>query len=279
MLKLLLFITALLIFTSCKEHGRLSHEVASKLNQDSIKAKQDSIIEKYLKQGAWKHHYYSKKWNFYIDEGLKQDSTIAYLWQQKAMPFFKQRKYEVGLLYLDQAVKYDTFWLDYRGFIKCIFGKTYKDALVDFEECKKRKNNGYIMDHSYDFYMALCYLQLNEFQTALSILKSNIDKTEKEKGKDWIHHLDLFYLGVIYYELGDYDKAIAAFDRSIAKYSNFSDAKFYKGQCIGLKGDSVKGVDLIKEAKKDFQEGSTINEDNSLYELYPYQVNWKMVHF
>jgi hypothetical protein len=41
----------------------------------------------------------------------------------------------------------------------------------------------------------------------------------------------------------------------------------------------VKGVELIKKAKKDFEEGYTINEDNSLYELYPYQVNWKMVHF
>jgi tetratricopeptide (TPR) repeat protein len=270
MSKLFLFISALLMFTSCVGQVTLHSDPSSK-------ARQDSIIEKYLKQGAWKYHYFSKEWNTYIDEGLRQDSTIAYLWQQKAMPFFKRRKYEVGLQYLDQAVKYDKFWLDYRGYIKCIFAKTYKEALADFQECKKRNDNGRIMDHSYDFYMALCYLQLNNFQVALFILKADIDKTEKEKGKDWVHYLDLFYLGIIYYELADYDKAIVAFDRSLFKYPNFSDAKYFKGKCIALKGDYDKGTDLIKEAKKDFEKGYTINEDNVLYEPYPYQVNWKMV--
>ena len=272
MSKLLHYIPVLLILSSCKGQETLKPDPASK-------AKQDSIVEKYLKQGAWKHNYFSKKWNEYIDEGLRQDSTISYLWQQKAMPFFKQKKYEVGLSYLDKAVKYDKSWLDYRAFMKCIFIKAYKDALVDFEECKKRNNNGNIMDHSYDFYMALCYLQLNDFQVALSILKADIDKTEKEKDLKWIHFLDLFYLGIIYYELADYDKAIVAFDRTLSQYSNFSDAKYYKGQSIALRGDTKRGIELIKEAKNDFEKGYTINEDNSLYEPYPYQVNWKMVHF
>jgi len=270
MSKLFLFISILPVVTSCKGQGILNPDSSSK-------AKQDSIIEKYLKQGAWKYPYFSKEWDAYIDAGLKQDSTIAYLWQQKAMPLFKRRKYEVGLLYLNQAVKYDKFWLDYRGFIKCIFAKAYKDALVDFQECKKRNSNGHIMDHSYDFYMALCYLQLNDFHKALSVLKADIDKTEKENGKDWVHYLDLFYLGIIYYELGEYDKAIITFDSSLSKYSRFSDAKYFKGKCIILKGDYDKGIELMKEGKKDFEKGYTINEDNSLYELYPYQVNWKMV--
>ena len=47
------------------------------------------------------------------------EPTNAYLWQQKAMPFFKQKKYELGLQYLDSAIKYDqTNYEDYPYQIK-----------------------------------------------------------------------------------------------------------------------------------------------------------------
>ena len=239
-------------------------------------ARQDSIIAKYLKRGAWKHNYFSREWQENIDEGLKQDSTVAYLWQQKAMPLFKQRKYELGMTYLDKAVRYDTGeFLSYRAFIKCIFAKTYKSALKDFEECKRRNPGAGIMDHSYDFYMALCYLQLNQFDTALAVLKRDIAKADNGGLPNGAHYLDIFYLGIAYYELEDYNNAIATFDRSLQQYPNFSDAEYYKGQCVGLLGDRDKSDLLISQAKADAQKGYTINEDNAVYEMYPYQVNWK----
>jgi len=47
--------------------------------------------------------------------------------------------------------------------------------------------------------------------------------------------------------------------------------------CIYSKGQNNQGVELMREAKKDFENGYTINEDNAIYELYPYQVNWKAI--
>ena len=92
------------------------------------------------------------EWQACLDQGLKKDSTVAYLWQQKAMPYFKCKKYEVGMQYLDKAVFYDKKeWLPYRGFIKCVFSKTYKEAITDLEECIKLYGNGYRMDHPYSF--------------------------------------------------------------------------------------------------------------------------------
>lgn len=78
-------------------------------------------------------------WQNCLDNGLAKDSTIAYLWQQKAMPYFKARKYEIGMPFLDKAVKYKAErWQPYRGFMKCIFSKSYKDAIEDLEDCKKK---------------------------------------------------------------------------------------------------------------------------------------------
>ena len=92
------------------------------------KARQDAIIKEHVSDCAvgYNYNYMMKEYQECLDAGLKKDSTIAYLWQQKAMPYFKARKYEVGMPLIDKAVFYDEKrWLPYRAFIKCIFQKKY----------------------------------------------------------------------------------------------------------------------------------------------------------
>ncbi len=145
--------------------------------------KQDAIMKEHLNNGAWRQEMYSQEWQTAIDKGLEKDSTISYMWQQKAMPLFKQGKYEVGMEFIDQAVKYNPrSYLEYRAFIKCIFAKTYKAAIKDFEICKKEYGNSFVMDHSYNFYIALSYLQLNEFAKAEAIFEKDYDFQLREKG-------------------------------------------------------------------------------------------------
>ena len=139
--------------------------------QEQKKKIQDAIIEEFATNGAQKYdyNYQMAEWQNSLDNGLKKDSTIAYLWQQKAMPYFKAKKYEIGMKYIDKAVHYNPErWQSYRAFIKCIFAKTYKEAIVDFEDCKKKFGNNYVMDHTYNFYIGLSFLQLNEFSNNIS---------------------------------------------------------------------------------------------------------------
>ncbi|MEN5197548.1 tetratricopeptide repeat protein [Sphingobacterium faecium] len=239
------------------------------------KSKQQAIVDKYLVDSARQYSYYSKEWQKYIDMGLKEDSTIAYLWQQKAMPLFKQGKYELGMQYLDKAVFYaKDNYLNYRGFIKCIFAKTYREAIVDFEEAISQHGNSHVMDHSYQFYIALSLLQLNEFEKAEAIFKQEIDKMLQEHGEDWVHHLDLFYYGISQYEQGKYDTAIKTFDRALNKYQQFSDVKYYKAISLMHLGKTEDASKLLEEATQDRKNGYTINEDNAIYERYPYQIRY-----
>lgn len=240
-------------------------------------SRQDSIIDRYLKNGAYKYHYTLQGWNDNINLALKQDSTIALLWQQKALPLWKTKKYDLALNCYDKAVFYDrAHYLGRRGFLKCIFQKDYKSAITDMEAAEKEFGYGYQNDHSYPFYISLCYLQLNEFEKAEQVLQSDFEKTIRERGEDWIHFLDLFYMGIIQYELRNYDKAIAFFDKTLKSYTNFSDAKYYKGICLLQKGDKTNAEILMKEAKVNSEQGYTINEDDAQYEIYPYKVNWYM---
>lgn len=246
---------------------------------DSIQSKkeqQQAIIDEYYANCATKYNYYYQmaQWQECLDAGLEKDSTIAYLWQQKATPLFKTRKYEAGMVFLDKAVKLDEEkWLDYRGFIKCIFAKTYKEAILDFERCKIMRGNSYVMDHTYDFHIALSYLQLNEFEKAATIFKADIeDQISKYKAA---HYLDLFYYGITLYEQKKWNEAISIFDKSLEQYPEFSDVKFYKGICLAQLGRKEESKLVFEESENDFINGYTINEDQIFYETYPYQVKRK----
>tara|TARA_B110000908_G_C10265169_1_gene463107 strand:- start:3484 stop:4299 length:816 start_codon:yes stop_codon:yes gene_type:complete len=257
-------------FSQCKKN-----ESAPLISKELKKESHKKIIDKYVINGAKKYNYKFQmaEWQNKLDEGLKIDSTVAYLWQQKAMPYFKARKYEVGMKYLDKAVFYNPErWLSYRAFIKCIFAKTYKAAILDFEKCIDSEGNGYVMDHTYNFHIALSYLQLNEFEKAEKIFSIDIENQKKE----WVdaHFLDLFYFGISKYEQGKWEEAIKEFDSVLSQYPNFSDVEFYKTICLKRLGRVEEAKKLMIKAKKDGLMGNTIFEDNSIYETYPYQVRW-----
>ncbi len=277
--KKLFFILVFLTFlTNCKKENSLTKNESKKTESELkvIKKKQDSIIEKHLKNGAWKYSLYSTEWQSEIDKGLAKDSTISYLWQQKAMPLFKQGKYEIGMEYIDKAVKYDRQgYQDYRAFIKCIFAKTYREAIKDFEDCKERYGNSYVMDHTYDFHIGLSYLQLNEFKKAEEIFKTDYENQIAEHGKSWLHPVDLLYYGISRYEQGKYQEAIELFDLALELYSQFSDVQYYKAICLSKIGKVDEAKDLMKLAKINGEKGFSFNEDNAIYERYPYQVRWR----
>lgn len=209
----------------------------------------------------------------YLDSALAITPTDAQLWQQKAMPLFKQKKYEVGMVYLDSAVKHDKtgHWLEYRAFIKCIFQKSYRAAIKDFNLAQKQNGNSYVMDHSYQFYKALCYLQLNQFDSAEYLIDKEIK--EEIKTRKEAHHLHWFYLGIVQSERGKYDAANQSLDSCLRLYPQFPDALYYKAEFAMRNKQLKEAVSLLLSAKENLEKGYRLNEDNAMYELYPYQVS------
>jgi TolA-binding protein len=271
MTKLFLFLLAISAI-NCRSQVQQLESPAEK------KIRQEAIIQEHIYDCADKINYtfMMQEYQDCVDAGIKKDSTIAYLWQQKAMPSFKARKYEIGMNYINKAVAYDVArWQPYRAFIKCIFAKTYQDAIVDFEDCKKKFGNNYVMDHTYDFYIALCKLQLNKYSEAEQLLSNYITDMKNKNGESWIHHTALFYYGISLYEQRKWKEADATFDRALISYPNFSDAKFYKAICQGRLGNAEEYQRLLTESEADYKIGYTINEDNVIYEKYPYQKIWK----
>ncbi len=222
---------------------------------------------------SWDYPMYALRRQLYLDSALLYMPTHAYIWQQKAMPLYKQQRYEYGKPFLDSAVKYDPGkWLDYRGFMRCIFEKSYSTAIADFRMAKQRHGERHVMDHPYSFYIALSYLQLNQLDSSQHYFDFYIEKSRKEQGAGAEHFLLLLYRGLVSYEKGNHQEAIRFFDRALVIYPRFSDASFYKAMSLMADKKLAEALNCAQKAKLDFDAGYTINEDNAYYEYYPYQI-------
>jgi tetratricopeptide (TPR) repeat protein len=122
------------LLTSCSTSGQ---EKSKTERQELI---DDQIIEKYLKKGAWRLRYFSPEYQLYIDSAISIKPNLAYLYQQKAMPYFKQGKYELGLKSLDRAVELASspegipfgtvFPKQYRNLFLTLILKTYQHLKI-----------------------------------------------------------------------------------------------------------------------------------------------------
>ncbi|MDO6598195.1 tetratricopeptide repeat protein [Oceanihabitans sp. 2_MG-2023] len=255
------------MFFNCNNKEQQKSEIEVKVD-----FKSDSIATAIVKE-SYQFGLNSEARRKFLDSAIIKNPNMAYLYQQRAMPLYKENKDELGLPYLEKAAALNPVkWLDYMAFMKCIFSKNYKDAIVDFNKALELNGESYVMDHSYYFYLGLCYLQLNEFETAKVFFEKSIAQSVKEDGEEWIHFNDLMYLGIANYELNNYKEAIKIFDEALLLQPKFSDVKFYQAICLARIGEGDKAELKFKEAKEDFINDDIMYEDNSIYERYPYQV-------
>jgi hypothetical protein len=63
-------------------------------------------------------------------------------------------------------------------------------------------------------------------------------------------------------------------DKALKIYPQFSDVKYYKAICMARLGNTVGAEKNFEEAKLNAEAGFIINEDNAIYETYPYQKRW-----
>ena len=75
--------------------------------QSALSQTVEEVEKRFLTNGAYRYPYYAQEWQTYLDSAIAVLPGLAEFWQLKAMPFFKERKYDVGMVYLDKAVALD----------------------------------------------------------------------------------------------------------------------------------------------------------------------------
>jgi len=233
------------------------------------------LIEKYLVKGAEKYSYNSPQWQLYCDSLIAICPNIAEAYQLKAIPYIKYGDYAKAFPLEDKAVELEPKnYTAYRGFLKCIFTKDYEGAIIDFKKAQQLTPNSYEMDHTYPFYEGLCNLELGNYSLAEENFKKDIliqtggDTAKQNK----VHFNTFLYIGILYYEMKDNEKARKNLQKCIAVYKAHPDANYYLGMLYKREQNTELKNKYLEIAKQAKSKGYSMNEDNLYYAYYPHQI-------
>jgi tetratricopeptide (TPR) repeat protein len=130
------------------------------------------------------------------------------------------------------------------------------------------------MDHTYLFYEGLCNLELGNYSKAEENLKQDISIQTKGNPSitEDIHFNTLLYVGILYYEMKENEKAKDYLLKCLSRYKELPDANYYLALVYGREGNAALKGKYLQIAKETKSQGYGTNEDNVYYAYYPHQI-------
>jgi tetratricopeptide (TPR) repeat protein len=259
---LILFLSWTIFFTNC---------TAQTVDCFS-KEGQEKLVESYHEK-AWKYGYNHPMWHVYYDSLIAECPNIADAYREKAIPYIKNGDYAAAMPLEDKAVELaPKEWMAYRGFLKCIFTKDFEGAIIDFKKAQEYLPNNYVMDHTYFFFIGISYLEMGELKLAEENMKKDLLLMSPEGKEEKMHFNSLFYMGLVYYEMKDYEKAIKYLTHSVDQFKEFPDANYYLAVIYLAQNDEIKAKYHLDLAKSGKSKNYGISEDNVIYCNYPHEI-------
>jgi superkiller protein 3 len=115
--------------------------------------------------------------------------------------------------------------------------ENFSRALEIYETLARLKPN----DAYYQVKLAENYLRFERDADALAAARKALEMEPK-------HHLAYFYIGKIYYELGQHEEAANAFQKSVEINPQFSDALYFLGLSESLRGKDDPAIKAFRQA-------------------------------
>ena len=217
--------------------------------------------------------YNNPAWQLYCDSIIAICPDVAAAYQLKAVPFIKNGEYEKAFALNDIAVQLDPKgYTAYRGFLKCIFTRDYKGAIIDFQKAAQFYPRGYEMDHTYPFYEGLCNLELGNYPDAEQNFKQDIFIQTGGKKDQNPHFNTLLYTGILYYEMKENALAKEYLLKCLQAYSQLPEANYYLAMVYAREGNATLRKKYLEIARQSYKDGYRLNEDNIYYVNYPHEI-------
>ncbi len=209
-----------------------------------------------------------------IEEAAKYNPEHPEVWRERGIPYLK-RGIASGFYppYKECITRDSLNWIGYRGYCYLYFYRDYERALSDFNATDKLTPN--FIDHpqaqSVDFMRAICYLRMQDFETALQFIDQHIAEETRQVGQDYIESISFLYKGMAHQQLGQLDEAQAAYELGIEIHDQNADLEFYLATLLLEKGEQSAALSMLEKAKKSFLAGYS---NNRSYVEEFYQVYW-----
>lgn len=173
------------------------------------------------------------------------------LYSEKAVPYLKNGDFITWKILIDKAVALDPkMHLGYRGWCKYQFLRDYKGAIEDIEALEAIYPTGYLGyssngDYELHIAKALCYSALGQKEKAISVIENQLAK------KDHIIGLfDYYQLGVTYFELDQYDKALENFEKQ-SKIADFAENIYFRSKVSKIRNKDYLDLKMLALARYD----------------------------
>ncbi|REC48183.1 tetratricopeptide repeat protein [Chryseobacterium pennipullorum] len=192
-----------------------------------------------------------------FDKAIELCPGFSNAYMEKAVPYLKNGDFVTWKTLIDKAVAADPrMHLGYRGWCKFEFLRDYKGSILDLEELRKyypedlgRSLNG---DYHLDVVRAMSYSALGQKEKATKIIETLLVTRGYVKGL-----YDHYQLGVTYFELGKYDKALENFEKQSKEY-DFADNIYFKSKVSKIRNKDY--LDLKMLALKTYDEGKHMKD-------------------
>lgn len=201
-----------------------------------------------------------------------QNPDYSDVYFEQSVAFNKRGEYARGFELLDKAVELDPkLHLGYRGWMKLRKLRDFDNALNDFNKLDYLTPN--FVDapwgENIDFLRGECYFGKKDYQKAIESFNLNV-KNNKE---DWVDIHTFVYLGLCEYEIGNYEKAIAEFQRALKQSEYVPESFFGIAKAYQKLGQIEKAKDNILKAENSmhYKRDDVYNE--FLNEIYLSEIN------
>lgn len=221
---------------------------------------------KLLTEDQSNYYQFSREFHQLVDSAIVICPHFAYAYREKAAPYVKSGNFIEWKKYIDLAVKYDSLgYLPVRASLRYKFFADYIGTIQDIEllENISTSDIGYTSNGTYHLTIvkALCYKQLNRIDEGVSIIENLLSRKNYSAGL-----YDYLHLGVMYHQLGHYEKAIAALSKQLDQYE-LAEVYYY----LALSYKSLGHTESYLQAKQ--VAVRLYNENQRMFDQYHYMID------
>lgn len=213
-----------------------------------------------LTENQHKYYQFSKAFHHLVDSAISLCPHFAYAYREKAAPYVKSGNFLEWKKYIDLAVRYDSVgYLPVRASLRYKFFADYHGTIKDIELLEKisKSNNHYTSNGTYHLSVvkALCYKQTGDIHAGIQIIENLV-----KHGGYAVGLYDYLHLGVMYYQVEDYEKAIDALNKQQTR-NNLAEVSYYLALCHKRLGNTAaylqakqSAIDMYKMNVKMFDD-------------------------
>ena len=229
------------------------------LYKKTIPQTDHSKISEQLVGGHQFHYQGTPSETLLMEEAMRYDPSNPVPHRELGAPTVKRGMAKDFYRHYQNAVDRDPVeWQGWRGYLYLYFYRDYERALADFQALDTLTPDfvDYPQATSVLFMSALCYLQMGQYEHAISYFDDHIEEELKTVEESYIGTETFLFKGIAQFKQEQWEVAKSTFESGLRNADGKSaDLWFWLSQTQVKLGDQMAAKAAIQEAKAQFQLG------------------------